>query len=509
MEKDFQSYSIIYPQFLPKFPYCLMGIIIDRSKIFHNVIVGILIGEDVVLSVDNNKEEDKNISRKFFTPFRTGDINIFNPIKIINEKKIVVKNNLNLTVFILSEKIGKNIIDFLDLNENEKNLFNIENNLFSYFKENIEFYEENLFDLIKGSFFENKIFILSYTKPSKYFYDKNISERITSESSNSNIEKNEINNNYFLMKEYFYNKKFDNFGNHYFYNNDNDFLLSSIPIENYKINENNYFNYKHIHLNFGSPIFIEYKNKFILLGLHTMFAEKNKNKNDIFYKFDNNENLKKNEYSIGIILSKEIYNNIVNAINELKNNNLINKEHHFIENLFNQYYLIKIFNNNNIMLKGIFNKNMLINNFLLILKNILNVPTGFISLEVKTKNKIKIYKPKDLFFYLTLGNILSIIEENSVQFNISISIDVENCADNLIKSFKEDDNFNKIDKKNFNKIIIYVGKSLESFKKKKENFIIYQILLSNIIKKLAFEFNFYNNNDNNINNDDNNNNIII
>ena len=161
------------------------------------------------------------------------------------------------------------------------------------------------------------------------------------------------------------------------------------------------------------------------------------------------------------------------------------------------------------MLKGIFNKNMLINNFLLILKNILNVPTGFISLEVKTKNKIKIYKPKDLFFYLTLGNILSIIEENSVQFNISISIDVENCADNLIKSFKEDDNFNKIDKKNFNKIIIYVGKSLESFKKKKENFIIYQILLSNIIKKLAFEFNFYNNNDNNINNNNDNNNNII
>ncbi len=36
------------------------------------------------------------------------------------------------------------------------------------------------------------------------------------------------------------------------------------------------------------------------------------------------------------------------------------------------------------MLKGIFNKNMLINNFLLILKNILNVPTGFISFEINT-----------------------------------------------------------------------------------------------------------------------------
>jgi hypothetical protein len=94
MEKDFQSYSIIYPQFLPKFPYCLMGIIIERSKIFHNVIVGILIGEDIVLSIDNNKEEDKIFSRKFFTPFRTGDLNIFNPIKIIAEKKIFVKNNL-------------------------------------------------------------------------------------------------------------------------------------------------------------------------------------------------------------------------------------------------------------------------------------------------------------------------------------------------------------------------------------------------------------------------------
>ena len=507
MEKDFQSYSIIYPQFLPKFPYCLMGIIIERSKIFHNVIVGILIGEDIVLSIDNNKEEDKIFSRKFFTPFRTGDLNIFNPIKIISEKKIFVKNNLNLTVFILAEKIGKNIIDFLDLDENEENLFKIENNLFSYFKENIEFYEENLFDLIKGNFFENKIFILSYTKPSKYFYNKNNSERITSDSSksNSNIEKNEINNNYFLMKEYFYNKKFDNFGNHYFYNNDNDFLLSSIPIENYKINENNYFNYKHIHLNFGSPIFIEYKNKFILLGLHTNFAEKNKNKNDIF-KFDNN--LKKNEDSIGIILNKEIYNNIVNAINEIKNNNLINNEHYFFENLFNQYYLIKIFNNNNIMLKGIFNKNMLIDNFLSILKNILNVPSGFISLEVKTKNKIKNYKPKDLFFYSTLGNILSIIEENSVQFNISISIDVENCADNLIKSFKEDDKFNKIDKKNFNNIEIYVAKSLESFKKKKENIFLQKILLSNIIKKLALEFNVYNNNNNNNDNNNNNNNII-
>ena len=499
MEKDSPLYSIILPEYLPKFPYCLMGIIIEKSKIFHNVIIGILIGEDIVLSVDSNKENDKNFSRKFFTPFRTGDLNIFNPIKIIDEKNIVIKNNLNLTVFILAEKIGKNIIDFLEIDESEKNLFSIENNLFKYFKDNIDFFEENLFDLIKGGFFENKIFILSYVKPGKYFCNQNNSERVTSESSNrlssSNNEKNsiEINNNYFLMKEYFYDKKLDNFGNHSFYNNDNDFLLSSITIENYKINVNNYFNYKHIHLNFGSPIFIEYKNKFCLLGLHTMFAEKNKN--EMFY--DNNQNLKKNKESIGIILSKEIYNNIVKTINELKNKNLIKIEHYFIENLFNQYYLIKILDNNNIILKGIFNKNMLLNNFLLILQKILNVPSGFISMEIKTKNKSKIYKPKDLFFYITLGNILNLIDDNSVQFNIFISIDVDNCADNLIKSFKEDKKFEKIEKeKDINNIIIYVINSLKSFKNKKENYFIYQILLTNIINKLVLNCKDNNNNDN-------------
>jgi len=513
MEKDSPLYSIIFPEYLPKFPYCLMGIIIEKSKIFHNVIIGILIGEDIILSVDNNKESDKNLSRKFFTPFRTGDLNIFNPIKIIDEKNIVIKNNLNLTVFILAEKIGKNIIDFLEIDESEKNLFSIENNLFKYFKDNIDFIEENLFDLVKGGFFENKIFILSYIKPGKYFYKQNKSERITSESSDqfssSNTEKNstEINNNYFLMKDYFYNKNIDNFGTHYFYNNDNDFLLSSITIENYKINSNNYFNYKHIHLNFGSPIFIEYKKKYFLLGLHTMFAEKNKN--DMFY--NNNQNLKKNNESIGIILSKEIYKNIVNTINELKNKNLMKIEQYFIENLFNQYYLIKIFNNNNILLKGIFNKNMLLNNFLLILHNILNVPSGFISMEIKTKNKFKNFKPKDLFFYNTLGNILNIIDDNSVQFNISISIDVDSCADNLIKSFKEDQKFDIIVKeKNINKIIKFVVNSLKTFKNKKENYFIYQILLQNIIQKLALKCKENNNNIDNIdnNNNNNNNNII-
>jgi hypothetical protein len=491
MEKDSTSYNIILPEFLPKFPYSLMGIITKKDKIVNNVIIGILIGEDIVLSVDNDKEEEKNFSKKFFTPFRTGDLNIFNPIKIIGEKKIIIKNNLNITVYILSENIGKNIVDFMEIKDNEKNLFSIENNLFGFFRDNIDFFEENLYEIIKNGFYENKLFILSYIKPGKYFSNENYSDRETSESSNrassANMEKNYIENNYFLMKEYFYNNKLDEFGNHCFYNNNSDFLLSKIQIQNSKINKNNNLNYKKIHLNCGSPIFIKYKKKIYLIGLHTKFAEKINNQNNIFYLFNDNENLKIEEKSIGIILTKEIYNNIIKEIEILKNKKKLMKiEKYFFENLFNQYYLIKIFNNNNIILKGIFNKNMLLDVFLSIFENILNIPSGFISMEIKTNEKNKIFKSKDVFFYNTLENLLKFNENNSVQFNIYINIDVDIFADNLIKSFKIDKNFEKIEKeKDKNKIIEYVVHSLEFMKDKKENYFIHQLLLTRIIQKLT------------------------
>ena len=160
---NFDSYNIINLEQMDKFPYCFLGLVSQNNSIKS---VGILIGEDIIITHFQELISEKEIIS--FMPFTTGEFKLYKePIKSIKNENIeldcgINSNPLNLVVSILERKVGKEIIEMLNISSNEQ--FHINDNetrLYSFFKNNILFNEKNKKMRMNG-FWEKKLLLLTY-----------------------------------------------------------------------------------------------------------------------------------------------------------------------------------------------------------------------------------------------------------------------------------------------------------------------------------------------------------
>ena len=485
---NFDSYNIINLEQMDKFPYCFLGLVSQNNSIKS---VGILIGEDIIITHFQELISEKEIIS--FMPFTTGEFKLYKePIKSIKNENIeldcgINSNPLNLVVSILERKVGKEIIEMLNISSNEQ--FHINDNetrLYSFFKNNILFNEKNKKMRMNG-FWEKKLLLLTYINPNKYFnIDNSQSTEITTfpeslkltttnlnltsddKKIKNNINKSMLEQQYFLIcNKKLRNKISDNSGS--FFNNDKDFIISQLKKKLRRCDNENIIQYEQANISRGSVLFIETNFGLCLLGLSTKLTKSKEIIDCSLKKYEKND-------SIGITLTKNVFDIIEEKIKNMRNfiNNNINENKNYFDD---DSLFLNILEKDTLLVKGIFKKEITCDKILEIVEKSIEIPKEYLSFIIKNDDNDIIIS--NINSYLKLGEVIK--EKSKIYYDIIIKIDVNNVANSIIESIKQNQNYeNYKSNKNIQKILELVQNEMKE--KKITNDFLYSLIFNNIIQ---------------------------
>ena len=158
--------------------------------------------------------------------------------------------------------------------------------------------------------------------------------------------------------------------------------------------------------------------------------------------------------------------------NFINNNINENKKYFDDDSLF-----LNILEKDTLLVKGIFKKEITCDKILEIAENSIEIPKEYLSFIIKNDDNDIIIS--NINSYLKLGEVIK--EKSKIYYDIIIKIDVNNVANSIIESIKQNQNYeNYKSNKNIQKILELVQNEMKE--KKITNDFLYSLIFNNIIQ---------------------------